>query len=120
MDEFAQYMLDVFRFFGRVSLRRMFAGYGLFREGVMFGFVYDETLYLKADVENVGDFQNQGLRQFEYARQGKVVRFSCYQAPDFLLEDPHEAALWARRSFEASIRANASKSSATRTERLPS
>ena len=109
MDEFAQYMLDVFRLFDRITLRRMFAGYGIFREGVMFGLVYDETLYLKTDAENVIDFQRQGLKQFEYARQGKLIGLSYYQAPDSVLEDPNEAARWARRSFEAAIRADVSK-----------
>ena len=110
MDEFAQYMHDVFRLFGRITLRRMFAGYGIFLDGMMFGFAYGEVLYLKADAENVMDFQNQALRQLEYPSQGKLVGLSYYQAPEIVLEDPHEAVLWARRSFEAAIRARASKS----------
>lgn len=87
----------------------MFAGHGLFRDGIMFGLVYDETLYLKADAENVIDFQRQNLKQFEYVRQGKLIGLSYYQAPEEVLEDQHEAALWARRSFEAALRANVSK-----------
>lgn len=109
MDEFAEYMLDVFRLYGRITLRRMFSGYGLFREGMMFGLVYDETLYLKADAENAIDFQKLNLRQFEYARQGRLIALSYYQAPDVVLEDQSEAAIWARRSFAAALRADASK-----------
>ena len=95
----------------------MFAGYGIFRDGVMFGLVYDGTLYLKADAENVSDFQRQGLRQFEYARQGKLIGLSYYQAPETVLEDPHEAAQWARRSFEAAMRVDASKPASKRSVR---
>lgn len=109
MDEFVQYMLDVFRMFGPITLRRMFAGYGIFNNGIMFGLVYDEILYLKVDSENVWDFEQQGLKQFEYARQGRLVGLSYYQAPEAVLEDPQEAALWARRSFEAARRAGSSK-----------
>jgi DNA transformation protein len=108
-NEFAQYMTDVFRLFGPITLRRMFAGYGIFREGIMFGLVYDDALYLKADAGNLADFQRQGLRQFEYARQGKLVGLSYYRAPESVMEDPDEAALWARRAFEAALRANESK-----------
>ena len=75
----------------------------------MFGLVYGQTLYLKVDAENVEDFQRQGLRQFEYFREGKLVGLSYYQAPEAVLDDPHEAALWARRSFEAPLRAGGSK-----------
>jgi len=110
MDEFAQYMPDAFRLFGRITLRRMFSGYGIFSDGVMFGLVYDRTLYLKADDENLIDFRRQGLKQFEYTRRGKLIGLSYYQAPETVLEDPHEAAQWARRSFEAAMRADASKS----------
>jgi len=119
-DEFAQYLADIFRLFGPISLRRMFSGYGVFRDGIMFGLVYEETLYLKADAENRADFRDQGLSQFEYVRQGKVVGLSYYQAPEAVLEDCNEAALWARRSFEAALRANASKAKTVRSRRSTS
>jgi DNA transformation protein and related proteins len=90
MKEFAQHMADVFRLFGPITLRRMFAGYGIFRDGIMFGLVYDDTLYLKADAENAVNFQRQGLGQFEYARQGKIISMSYYRAPEPVLEDPDE------------------------------
>jgi hypothetical protein len=78
VDEFAQYMAEVFRLFGRITLRRMFAGHGIFYNGIMFGFVYDETLYLKVDAENVRDFQSQGLKQLEYPRiHGLFLAVHC-------------------------------------------
>jgi len=119
VDEFAQYMPEVFRLFGPITLRRMFAGYGIFRESIMFGLVYDETLYLKADAENVIDFRRLGLKQFEYTRQGKLIGLSYYQAPETVPEDPHEAAQWACRSFEAAMRADMSKSASKRSMRSP-
>lgn len=115
VDEFAPYMLDVFRLFGRINLSRMFSGYGIFHDGLMFGLLSQGTLYLKADARNVGDFQKHGLKQFEYVRQGKPIGLSYYQAPDTVLEDPHEAAQWARRAFEAALRADVSKSASGRT-----
>ncbi|WP_036303634.1 TfoX/Sxy family protein [Methylotenera sp. L2L1] len=114
LDEFTQHLTDVFRLFGSISLRRMFSGYGVFHDGIMFGLVSQETLYLKADTENSADFRDQGLSQFEYVRQGKVIGLSYYQAPEIVLEDANEAALWARRSFEAALRADASKAKSVR------
>lgn len=112
--EFAQHLADVFRLFGSISLKRMFSGHGLFRDGLMFGLIHDETLYLKADAQTVADFECQGLGQFQYVRQGRTIGLSYYQAPESVLEDPHEAAQWARRAFDAALRAEASK---TRTKR---
>lgn len=114
VNELAQHMADVFRLFGPISLRRMFSGYGVFHDGIMFGLVHDETLYLKADSENVEDFQDQGLGQFEYVRKGKVIGLSYYQAPEKVMEDVTDAASWARRSFEAALRASVSKTKTVR------
>jgi DNA transformation protein len=109
MNEFARHMADVFRAFGAFEVRRMFAGYGLFRDGLMFGLVYDGTLYLKVDGENVANFVRLGLPQFLYARRGKLVGLSFYRAPDSVMDDSGEAAVWARSSWEAASRANAGK-----------
>lgn len=114
LDEFALHLADVFRLFGPISLRRMFSGYGVFHDGIMFGLVHAETLYLKADAENIASFLKQGLGQFNYVRQGKIIGLSYYQAPDAVLEDIQEAAHWARQSFEAALRANTSKAKTTR------
>ncbi|HEU4618809.1 MAG TPA: TfoX/Sxy family protein [Gammaproteobacteria bacterium] len=76
MDEYVEYLIELFELFGPVTARKMFGGYGLYRGGFMFGLVGYGRLYLKADE---------------------------------ILEDPEEAALWARRSFEAAVRAAAAK-----------
>ena len=109
VNEFMRHMADVFSAFGPLEVRRMFAGHGLFREGLMFALVYDETLYLKVDDENLADFISRGLPQFEYQRQGRLVGLSYYRAPESMLDDRAQAAAWARRAWEAALRANARK-----------
>ena len=104
MSELSEHIRDVFQSFGRVEVRRMFGGYGLYHRGLMFALMADEVLYLKADAENAPDFQALGLPQFEYERRGKSVRMSYYRAPDSVMESLDEAAHWARRSFEAAAR----------------
>lgn len=59
----------------------MFSGYGLYHDGVMFGLVADETLYLKADESIAHYFESKGLGQFEYGRADKIVKMSYYIAP---------------------------------------
>jgi DNA transformation protein len=117
--ELAQHLSDVFRLFGPVSLKRMFSGYGIFSDGFMFGLVHDEVLYLKTDAQSVADFEALGLGQFQYVRNGKTVGLSYYQAPESVLEDIHEAALWARRAFEAALRSEASKTRSPRRRPSP-
>ncbi|HLD09500.1 MAG TPA: TfoX/Sxy family protein [Methylophilaceae bacterium] len=104
MTEFVDFLHEVFRNFGSVQARKMFSGHGLYHDGVMFGLVADETLYLKADETIAHYFEVKGLDQFEYARGDKVVRMSYYLAPEEIFDDPDEAAKWARRSFEVAFR----------------
>ncbi len=109
MSEFIDHLKDVFRLFGPFAAKRMFSGHGLFRDGLMFGLVFKDTLYLKADAESVPRFTQLGLAQFEYRRKGKVAKLSYYTAPESVMEDAAQAARWARIAFEAALRANAAR-----------
>lgn len=94
-------ILEAFSVFGPVTARKMFGGYGIFHEGVMIGLVEDETLYLKTNASIAHHFTELGLPPFRYAKKDKVVTMSYHRAPDWFLDDPHEAAVWARRSLAA-------------------
>lgn len=109
MSEFNAYLLEVFELFGTIQIRKMFGGYGVYHDGLMFALVADETLYLKADAENAKFFEEQGLAQFAYQREGKMAKMSYYQAPAEFMEEREQAAIWARRSYDAALRAQRKK-----------
>lgn len=109
MNEFSAYLPELFELFGPVGVRKMFGGYGVFRDGLMFALAVDDSLYLKADAENAGYFERLNLARFEYARSGKIARLSYYQAPPEIMEDRDQAAIWARRSYDAALRAQRKK-----------
>jgi DNA transformation protein and related proteins len=111
MSEYVEYLKEVLEEFGPVTLRKMFGGYGVYYKGLMFALVSDDTLYLKADEKNSVYFRKAGLSQFEYNKNGKVVKLSYYQAPDEIMENHEEAAIWAQRSYAAALRAQKQKSS---------
>lgn len=108
MSEFVEYLQEVFQRFGPVHPRKMFSGYGLYHDGVMFGLVADELLYLKTDSSIAHYFEERGLEQFSYTRAGKLIKMSYFLAPEDIYEDQTEAAIWARRSFEVAFRNNKS------------
>lgn len=109
MSDYIDFLKEVFAVFGPVSSRHMFGGHGLYLDGLMFGLVAADTLYLKADGENQHFFEAEGLEKFSYEKNGKRYAMSYFQAPDQLFDDPEEAALWARRSWEAALRGAAKK-----------
>lgn len=109
MSKFIEYLHELFERFGPITARRMFGGYGIYHDGLMFGLVSGDTLYLKADAENCSHFEQAGLGKFEYRKAGKVMKISYYLAPTEIMEDRGQAAIWAHRSYDAALRTQAAK-----------
>jgi DNA transformation protein len=101
---FATYLHDIFREFGAIECRRMFGGYGVYHDGLMFALIHDDYLYLKADKQSESCFIELGLGRFEYQKKGGMVSLSYYAAPEDIYDDPDAALLWARRAYEAALR----------------
>ena len=84
----------------------MFGGAGIFCDGLMFALVADDVLYLKVDGENRAGFEAEALPAFSYQTKiGRTVIASFRRAPDRLLDDADELAVWARASLTAAHRA---------------
>ena len=103
--EYKAFLEDQFERFGPVTIRPMFGGAGIFRDGVMFGLVAYETLYLKADAENRGDFEARGMGPFTYEGKSKPVSMSYYEVPIDVLEDAQDLKAWADKAFGIALAA---------------
>lgn len=104
MSEFVDHLKGLLEGLGPVSVKRMFGGHGIFRDGLMFGLIADELLYLKADAELAPRFEAENLHPFEYNKNGKVMKMSYFQAPEEFYEDPEVAEEWALLAWEAARR----------------
>ena len=97
---------DLFSGLGRVSIRRMFGGKGVYFDGLIFALEVDGDILLKADAVSAPDFAAAGSKQWVYEghiRKGKVA-MPYWSIPDSALDDPDEMTLWARKAFEAALR----------------
>ncbi len=103
MSEFVNFLHEVFAQLGAINARKMFGGFGIYHNGVMFGLVSDDTLYLKTDKNTAQYFIEKDLHQFEYDKNGKRIKMSYYMAPEEILENPDDAELWARRAYEVAL-----------------
>lgn len=91
---------DLFAPFGRIMVRRMFGGEGLYRDNVMFGIVFEERIYLKTNEEGRQTFIAEGCRPFVYPmKKGDITSHNYYALPDRLYDDPDELAEWARAAL---------------------
>ena len=112
-SSFVSFVVELFAPLGRISARRMFSGHGLFHEGLMFGLVFQDQLFLKVDAQSQGRFERAGLKPFTYTRQGRQVALSFFRAPDSVFDEPEQAADWGRAAIGAAIRAQAGKRTAS-------
>ena len=99
-DEFLDYVVEQLLGWGEVSVRRMFGGAGLYREGTMFGVVAEDVAYLKVDDSTRGDFLKAGSAPFEpYPDKIRTTIRTYYEIPADVLEDPPDLARWAERAW---------------------
>jgi len=108
-NEFIDFLNEVFEEFGPIEARRMFGGYGIYHDGIMFALVEDNTLYLKADESTKSHFESRDLPQFKYERKDKMVKMSYYLAPDEIFDDRKGAAIWASRAYKAALKSLSKK-----------
>jgi DNA transformation protein and related proteins len=116
----ADFIRDLFGAFGPVTVRRMFSGAGIFADGLMFGLIVRDVIYLKADTTGAVDFEREGCKPFTYTRGKKSGSPSehalpYWRLPERLYDDPDELAVWAKRAFAAAER----KKFAPRARRKP-
>jgi DNA transformation protein and related proteins len=105
---FVQYVLECLNPLGSVTTRAMFGVHSIMLDGLIFGMVMDDMLYLKVDAQNLEAFTNAGLEPFTYDRKGESVAMSYRQAPD-LLEDWEAFEPWVTGALEAARRAKKPK-----------
>jgi DNA transformation protein and related proteins len=120
----AEFIRDLFAQFGPVTVRRMFSGAGIFRDGMMFGLIIRDVIYLKADDGNIADFEQEGCTPFTYTRgktsgQPSQHALPYWRMPERLYDDPDELAVWAKRSFEAAERRKLKTAAKTRRRSAP-
>lgn len=110
----AEAIRDLFSGLGPVTIKRMFGGKGIYHRGVIFAIdLGSEELMLKADETSAPDFEAAGAKQWVYthAKTGKTAHMPYWTVPDEALDDPDVMADWARKAYEAGVRADAGKSS---------
>jgi DNA transformation protein len=113
-DEFIDYVMELFGPFGTVRTRRMFGGYGVYLDGLMFAIVSEDTLFLKADEMNRAEFEQAGCEMFGYARKGKRATLNFFRAPEDAMDSAQLMLPWARTAYAAALRTNAKKLAVTR------
>ena len=111
MSVSADYRAWVLEQLGRVApvtARAMFGGVGVYADGLFFALMDDDTLYLKVDDTNRGDFTAAGRGPFNPFGDDKHV-MQYYELPAELLEDADALRPWVEKALDVARRARGKK-----------
>jgi len=109
-DSFAEFLREQLAPLGRVTMRRMFGKTGVFCDGLMFGMVTDNMLYLRVDDRNRAAFKEaESVPPLSYEKKGGTIDLSFWRAPERLFDEPDELATWARVALAAARRVAAKR-----------
>jgi DNA transformation protein len=95
---------DLFSDFAPITMRAMFGGRGVYRDGVILGIVIDDVLHVKVDDATRAKFEGAGCAAFVYEVKGKAVPMSYWNVPAEALDSPQDFRPRAQRAWEAALR----------------
>jgi len=108
--EFANFLREQLSPLGHLTMRRMFGKTGVFCEGVMFGMITANTLYLRVDELNRSHFKEAAAYPpLNYLKQGSAIDLSFWRVPERLLDERDEFVSWARAALAAAHRVAANR-----------
>jgi DNA transformation protein and related proteins len=96
-DSFKDFVLDQLHALDDIEARRMFGGYGLYRDETFFGIIHKGKLFFKIDDSTVGEYRRRKMKPFR--PNAKQTLKSYYQVPVDIIEDMDELREWAMRAI---------------------
>lgn len=110
-------VIDIFADVAPVTVRRMFGGLGVYRDGLIFALVVGGELYLKIDEETRPEFEAVGSEPFVYDGGKKAVTMPYRRMPAECYDDPEVLERFAGLAFDAAARAGPPRKRARKIER---
>jgi DNA transformation protein len=102
-DDYLRWVLEQLSGADGISSRRMFGGFGLYRNDVFFAIISDDTLFFKVSDSSRADYETRGMARFRPYRDKPQVSMSYYEVPADVIEDAEECVRWAMRAVAASV-----------------
>ena len=86
-NDYLNYCLEILAPHGTITFRRMFGGFGLYRDGLFFAIIADDTLFFKVDDTTRTTFTDYDSEPFTYDKKGKSYNLNYYEVPVDVLEN---------------------------------
>lgn len=106
---FSDYALELLGGLGRLEVRRMFGGAGIYKGGVMFVLLDDDVIYVRVDDALQTELKAQGSVPWTYSMKpdGSIRSMGYWSLPETAADDPDEAVAIAKRALGAAVKRKA-------------
>lgn len=110
-NPFHTYVEDLFGTLGRIRIRKMFGGAGVYSGEDMFALIDEDRVYVKSDDALKADLELEGGEAFEWTNPntGKTITMSYVSLPVEALDDRTSATDWGRKALDVAIQARRAK-----------
>ncbi|MEM9179450.1 MAG: TfoX/Sxy family protein [Pseudomonadota bacterium] len=110
-NPFHTYVEDLFANLGRIRIRKMFGGAGVYSGEDMFALIDQDQIYVKSDDALKKSLQSEGGQPFEWTNPstGKTIKMSYVSLPVNALDDRDEASAWGRKALDVAVQARRAK-----------
>ncbi|MDP3935387.1 MAG: TfoX/Sxy family protein [Alphaproteobacteria bacterium] len=95
--------------FGDITERRMFGGYGIYKEGVIIALMDEASLFFKSTPTTEPFYQSFGSFPFVYEGKDRPVKMSYWQVPQTVLNNPTILKKWVETAYHSSIESKTKK-----------
>lgn len=96
-QEFVAFVLDQLSDLEGVSAKRMFGGFGVYSQGLIFAIVSDARLYFKTDDQTKQRYIAAEMQPFQPTQ--KMTLKTYYEVPPDVIESRLQLVEWARESL---------------------
>ena len=108
--DFIEFVREQLAPLGTITSRRLFSGTGIYADGAIFAYVFDDSLYFKVDAASRPQFEAEGSEPFRYdSKTGPRTIEGIWRAPDRLFDDPDALLAFGREALAAGRRRTAAK-----------
>ncbi len=104
ISSFAQYCADMLNPFGEISIKSMFGGYGVYKDGVIIGIIGDDELFFKKTSDNEHLFNTYENHPFTYEKDGKTMTMSYQSVSEEVLNNHEQIEELITATYNASLK----------------
>jgi len=103
-SNYPEYIMEILAPYGEITVKSMFGGYSIYKNGVIVAIIAYNELYFKVDQSNKSQYEKLGSEPFTYEAKGKKSTMSYWKVPIEILEDEEQLGVWLNQSYEISLK----------------